>query len=257
MTNMLRYYDKTDFQIRREAAAAAHIQANFGLTARMSGDSLEDRVKQVQDQKKEAFKIYYQKDDVQTETQKFMTGIGDKAFRTLDSAFNSAGPAVAQRVGFKRPKDAKSEAIEGMPHLGYTVIGNMDVRKRDGSVSRLVVFASNFEATVIPDQQGGQQFKGIKPQVDGVENKSMLYAYARHVGPDGKPGAVDQTFSNKGVAFRMNDLRHVAETMCQVAGIPKKNERTATADKSNRLVARPVPERRQIDASAGHGMRLG
>ncbi|MBY3575449.1 hypothetical protein HFN65_31415 [Rhizobium laguerreae] len=209
-----RYYDQAAERIR---AKMAELQ-KAGPSAWLAGEAREAHLARVAAEAKAAAtgREYLAPQTVGNKVEKYMEAVGRKAYMEVTKAL---------------PRHLKMNAVEPNgqslvkhPHLGFTKFGTFDVTNRDGSVTTFNLFAANFRADPI-QKDGLQMFDRIPKQIDGVKNEAMLYAHAINKAtglPDHRFGSPDLP----GVAFRLGDIKKVADACARLAG-PAPEQRNA------------------------------
>lgn len=203
----IHYYDLDDWKQRITQKLELE-KKNAGATAWLKGESRPEYEARVAAEAKAAdpYRLYMHPQTVAQKTAREMEAFGVKTYAELAAA-------LPRHVRLK-PVKANGHVVDGMPHLGYTVVGTLDRQNSDGTTTRVAICASNFRAN--PTLKDGRQvFEKIPPQPDGVKNAPMFYAYALD-----KDGKLDQRFGSAempGVLFRQGEVRGVAEACVRIA----------------------------------------
>ncbi|MBA1343895.1 hypothetical protein ACCS95_34635 [Rhizobium ruizarguesonis] len=210
-----RYYDQAAERIR---AKMAELQ-KAGPSAWLAGETREAHLARVAAEAKAAATVreYLAPQTVGNKVEKYMEAVGRKAFAEVANA-------LPRHVQLKSV-EPNGQSLVKHPHLGFTKFGTFDVTNKDGSVTTFNLFAANFRADPI-QKDGLQMFDRIPKQFDGVKNEAMLYAHAINKAT----GLPDQRFAANpdlpSVAFRLGDVKKVAEACCRLAG-PAPEQRNA------------------------------
>ena len=213
----INYYDRSDFQSRLAAKAAekpAHVSR---ITAWLRGETIDqykDRLEK-EGQKVSVHRLYYEREQVERSTQRVLAQHGAKAFNQLNEKMP---PPVRKLI----VPGNQVRTLENMPHLGYVEILEMKVIYPDATMSRLKFVTSNFEAQVVPGEDG-LRFLSIPPQRDGIRNKESYFIYGRKINPDGTPGGIDPMFAKDGMAYQPSDLRDVAKALFKIGEMSVKS----------------------------------
>lgn len=230
----LNYYNSAAYRRQLEAANAPKPKASR-LSAWLKGESIE------QYQAKLAaagetitpHKLYMEKEAVRLETEDMLKAHGAKAYKQLYNAMTPEVKAIMRPGG-------QTKTLDDTPHLGYINIAEMPLYYPDGSKSIVQFVSTNFEATVIPGQEG-LQFKGIPKQHDNIKNKETLFAYGRKITPDGTPGEIDPNFAPNGIAYQPKDLREFAVAMHKVGQASVKSILRLRAEKAKEAQTNAAP----------------
>lgn len=211
MTAAAKHYYDLDYwhqQIKRKLADEAKSAGPSAWLREETRETYQARVT-AEGKPPEPHKLYMHHQTVALKTERDMEVFGAETFAELASA-------LPPHIKLNRVKP-NGYVIDGMPHLGYTVVGTIDRMNRDGTTTRVAICASNFRAN--PTLKDGKQaFEKIPPQPDGVKNTPMFYSYALDA-----EGKLDKRFGSKempGVLFRQGEVRGVAHACSQIVPAP-------------------------------------
>lgn len=137
-----------------------------------------------------------------------MEAVGQKAYAEVASS-------LPRHINLQ-PVRPNGQSLTKYPHLGFTKFGSFDVKNDDGTKTTINLYAANFRANPIYEN-GKQVFERIPDQFDGVQNGAMLYAHAldNNGNPDRRWG---DNPNMPGVAFRLRDVKMVAEACTALVG---------------------------------------
>lgn len=234
MTQAAKHYYDLDYWKEQIEQKLELEKKSAGATAWLKGETRPEYEARVAAEatKGDPYKIYMHPQTVARKTERDMEAFGVKTYTDIATA-------LPRHVRLK-PVKPNGHVVEGMPHLGYTVVGTLDRQNADGTTTRVAICASNFRAN--PTLKDGKQlFEKIPPQPDGVRNSPMFYAYALD-----KDGKLDTRFGSPempGVLFRQGEVRGVAEACVRIA------PPTPTAQRQqniNQSMARPSMQSRGL-----------
>lgn len=226
-TPPLHYYSRADYlkQLEERNKPAAESK---GVSAWLRGETRDQYAARLTAEGKKAdpHKIYLHEQEVKRDTVAMMEAAALKTYEGVS--------AVLPRGVRLNSIDPKATPLENMPHLGYARVGAVVRTNGDGSTTPVVIFAANFRAD--PKVINGKQvFENIRPQVDGVKNEPMFFAFALDAN-----GQLDKRFGKDGVVFRLSDPSKVAESCVAIAPPRQRNNNPAEA-------MRPTPAMRQAN----------
>lgn len=209
-TDTIHYYDRTDYE-RRLAEAENPVLRGSRISSWLRGETVQQYEARLRSSGEKVIphKIYMEQERVRRETVHRL----DHHARVTYSKLHDAMPVPVRTLMKVGQTDSKT--LTNMPHLGYVELFQMNALYPDGSVSRLRFMSANFEATVIPGENG-LTFKSIPRQRDGVKNRDTFFVYGRRVNADGTIGDLDPHFSKEGIAYRPSDLSGVAHALFRV-----------------------------------------
>ncbi|WP_173995752.1 DUF6656 family protein [Agrobacterium tumefaciens] len=220
------YYSRADYLKQVEEAKRLTDPKTVGATAWLAGMTRDQYTAKLAAEGKKADpqKLYLHEQLVKRDTERTMQSVAD---RTYNGLVDTLPRSVRIRA-----VDPKPTALENMPHLGYARVGAMIRTNADGSQTPVVIYAANFKADpkVI---DGKQVFENIRPQVDGVKNEPMYFAFALD-----SNNQLDKRFGKDGVVFRLSDPSKVAESCMKIA---------APTTRANPEAMRPTPAMRQAN----------
>lgn len=232
------YYDRWDFLKKQEDVTARNHKGSRTMSW-LRGETMEQYHARLAAAGLTAQKIYLEKEQVRLDTNRRLERLANVTY----SKVHNAMPEQVQALMV--PGTSKGTTFPNMPHLGYVEVFKMGVVYPDGTRSHLKFISSNFEANVVPGDDG-LHFQGIPAQRDGVVNKDTFFFYGRKVNPDGTMGDLDPHFSKDGIAYRPNDLKAVAEAVFKVGKMTVLAERQLARGIVHTRVGsgapRPVPE---------------
>ncbi|WP_425624888.1 hypothetical protein [Agrobacterium radiobacter] len=230
----IHYYDLDDWKQRITEKLEGE-KKTAGATAWLKGESRPEYEARVAAEGKapEPHRLYMHPQTVAQKTAREMEVFGAKTHAELAAA-------LPRNVRLN-PVKPNGHVVEGLPHLGYTVVGTLDRKNADGTTTRVAVCASNFRAN--PTLKDGKQaFEKIPPQPDGVKNAPMFYAYALD-----KDGKLDTRFGSAempGVLFRQGEVRGVAAACVQIVSPAPTAQRQQTVQQS--MAPRPSMQSRGL-----------
>lgn len=265
MTTNRRYFDNTAY-LKRLANSVNYGKAQRTQTDFFREQSLDEKQKALDSQKRTAFKEYWNPADVRAEAAKEVAIAAQRAGEALKNSF----PAKL-RAAIQMPDREKNPAqtLAGEPHCAHDEVFRYPVRLADGSRGMVKVITTNFRAE-ITTKDGKPTIEQVKIGKTNEDRERVFYALVSRTDEQGRFVRMADDLHKGGVAFRLSGKGTDAEDMkramlevrrscCLLAGIDpaqKPAQQAQTQGQQSRAERIAAYEAQQGQRTAGPSSSL-